>query len=171
MTEQTASRNTYEKPQNRSLRRKQAARVAAVQALYAQHFSPADMEAVVDALVERILEEHRQRQEADDEETALKELPERSLLLTLLESARQHERKINELVITSMGEKWKAERMGPLLEAILTIGVAELLAKRSRSPIIIINEYVDLTQQYFDDSEVSFINGILATIANTLRNE
>lgn len=164
-----AEAKTQKKPApNRSLRRKQAARLAAIRALFAGHFNPQEGQ-TIEALADELMATQQEAQAADDAETAFAELPERAMLVTLLESAQLHEPATAELIRDSMGEKWKAERMGPLLEAILRIAVAELMAKKDKNPGIVISEYVLLTEAYFDDAEVGFVNGILATMAKKLR--
>jgi N utilization substance protein B len=153
---------------NRSLRRKQASRLIAIRALYSKHFNENEAPQTIDALADELIASHQQASLADDE-TAFSEAPERAMLMTLLESAQQHETAAIALINESMGEKWGSERMGPLLEAILRIAIAELMAKKDRNLAIIISEYVLLTEAYFDDAEVGFVNGILATIAKKLR--
>lgn len=166
MSGNTAKKNAP----NRSLRRKQAARLAAIRALYAEHFGNTESASTIDAWADRLIAEQQDAIRNDDAETAFSEAPERAMLVTLLESARQHESAAQELIAGSMGEKWNAERMGPLLRAILHIAIAELMAKKDKNASIIISEYVLLTEAYFDDSEVSFVNGILAAIAKKLRD-
>lgn len=155
---------------NRSLRRKQAARLTAIRALYAGHFDDAAAGLTVDAWADQLIAAQQEAIQSDDAETAFTEAPERAMLVTLLESAQQHEAAMTELINACMGEKWTAGRMGPLLESILRVAVAELMAKKDRNPGIIISEYVNLTQAYFDEGEVSFVNGILSGIAKKLRD-
>lgn len=155
---------------NRSLRRKQAARLCAIRALYATHFNPAADAITVDAWADSLIASQQQAIALDDAETAFTEAPERAMLVTLLESAQLHESAADELLATSVGEKWGTERMGPLLQAILRVAIAELMAKKDRHASIVISEYVLLTEAYFDDTEVGFVNGILATIAKKLRD-
>lgn len=162
--------NAKPKPQNRSLRRKHASRIAAVQALYAEHYTERD-DVTLDAWVDGILSEHEEQAATGDDEIALADLPERALLLTLLESVEQHETAINTLIETSMSDSWSFERLGPLMRALLTIGIAEMMAKPDRAKEIIITEYVSLAEEYFDKDEISFIHAILDTIAHKLRQE
>jgi transcription antitermination protein NusB len=162
---------TQKKPApNRSLRRKQAARLIAIRALYAECFNEDELGLTVEAWADRLIADQQAAIARNDEETGFKEAPERAMLVTLLESAQQHDSACEELILTSLGEKWGADRLGPLLESILRIAVAELMAKKDKNPGIIISEYVLLTEAYFDDAEVGFVNGILATIAKKLRN-
>ena len=168
---ETPAKKPVKKPApNRSLRRKQAARLVAIRALYAEHFNDDEHSLTVDAWADKLIAAQQEAIHNDDEETAFSEAPERAMLVTLLESAGQHESVADELIAATMGEKWNAERMGPLLESILRVAIAELMAKKDRNASIIISEYVLLTEAYFDDSEVSFVNGILASIAKKLRD-
>lgn len=169
MTEPSPKPEAKKNPVNRSLKRKQASRLAAVNALYAAHFN--ETAPTLNARVEHIMEQARKAQETGDKETALKEMPERAMLLTLLESYEQHLPYIDTLIQESLSEKWSVERSGPLLRSILHVATAELLARKDKAPSIIISEYVALTEAYFDDNEVSFVNGILATISKKIRDE
>lgn len=164
----TAKESAAPKPVNRSLRRKQAARIIAIQALYAQHFNPESANGTVDKWADNLLQKQREASEANDVETSLKEAPERAMLITLLESAQLHAIAIQTYIHDSMGDKWKPERMGALMAAIISVAIAELLAKPDKNPAIIISEYVTLTESYGDDAEVSFVNGILANIAKKI---
>lgn len=167
MTETPAARRGS--APNKSLRRKSAARLSAIRSLYALHFAEGEAEVTIDAWADAILAQEQTSITENDDETALTDVPERALLVTLLEAERMNRVAIDGHIRGSMGEKWTAERLGPLLESILRIAIAEIIVKHERSPSIIINEYVGLTQAYFDDSEVGFINGILANIAKKLR--
>jgi transcription antitermination protein NusB len=170
MAEPTTQKPARKPAPNRSLRRKQAARLTAIRALYSRRFNEDAPAQTIDAWADSLIADQQEAIAVDDEETAFAEAPERAMLVTLLESAEQHEPAIGELIRDHMGEKWNSERMGPLLEAILRIAVAELMAKKDKTPNIIISEYVLLTEAYFDDNEVSFVNGILASIAKKLRD-
>lgn len=171
MAEPTPKTNAAKKPApNRSLRRKQAARLIAIRALFAECFNDEPLDLTIEAWADQLIASHQEAATSNDEETAFSETPERAMLVTLLESAQQHDSAAEELISESMGEKWGADRMGPLLESILRIAIAELMAKKDRNAAIIISEYVLLTEAYFDDAEVGFVNGILATIAKKLRD-
>lgn len=170
MTEPSAKKTPAKKPApNRSLRRKQAARLVAIRALFAECFNDEGHNLTIEAWADQLIANQQEASLNNDEETAFKEAPERAMLVTLLESAQQHDSAAEELMRNSMGEKWGTDRMGPLLESILRIAIAELMAKKDRNANIIISEYVQLTEAYFDDAEVGFVNGILATIAKKLR--
>ncbi|MCH2547620.1 MAG: hypothetical protein MK052_08435 [Alphaproteobacteria bacterium] len=157
---------TAKKPApNRSLRRKQAARLLAIRALYAGHFNTDPHTPTIEDWVDQLIADYQQASGNADDETTFSETPERAMLVTLLQSAQSHESSSTELLQASIGDKWNSERMGPLLESILRIAIAELLAKKDRNASIIISEYVLLTEAYFDDAEVGFVNGILASKA------
>lgn len=160
---------TKKKQPNESLRRKQASRLAAVQALYARHFSDVEAADTVDAWADDIVEKSRHAVKTGDAEMGFEAVPERALLLNLLESALAHEAAIDEWIRETTGERWETGRTGPLLSAILHIGVAELKARPDKDAGLIISEYVAITEQFFDDGEVGFVNGILAGIAQKIR--
>lgn len=154
---------------NPSLLRKHASRIAAVHALYSRNFTDAKTPETVHGWVDAVLEMAKFDLQSDEEERRFDVAPERALLLTLLESAMDHETAVTEKIETAMGEKWQADRTGPLLSAILHTAVAEMLARPDKNPTIIISEYVTITERYFDDGEIGFVNGILSTIANGLK--
>lgn len=154
------------KQPNRSLKRKIASRMAVINHLYAKHFEGENTKGLtIEALADRIMAEQKTRQTEKDD-IFLGEVPERALLIDLLETVQARESTIRELIVSSMGEKWNPDRLGPLLDGILLTAVAEIMLKPDRSPSITINEYVSLTQMYFDEADiVGFVNGILSTIA------
>ena len=157
------------KAPNASLLRKHASRIAAAHALYARNFAEEKTPETIAAWADSVLEMAKYDTKSDEEERRFDAQPERALLITLLESAVDHESAIAEQIEQAMGEKWQTERTGPLLYAILHTAVAELLARPDKNSTIIISEYVDITDRYFDEGEVGFVNGILSTISGALK--
>lgn len=166
---QKAPKAKDSKPKNLSVRRKQASRFAAVRALYAEHFIAEDVDVPLDERIEILLEAAGEARADPEDEGAITEAPERALLVAILESAKASAGRIHMLIEGSMGKEWKMERLGPLLHAVITAATAELIAKQDKNPGMIINEYIAITESYFDDGEVSFVNGILATISEKIR--
>ena len=151
---------------NRSLKRKSASRLAAVMALYRQHFRE-------EALKKGALQEETTLLHADqamNDELGLDDAPENALMMSLLEKATDAHDEIDALITDSLNEKWQKDRLGPLLESILHVAIAELMLKPADKNKIIMNEYVSLANEYYDDPELGFVNGILATIADKLHS-
>jgi len=69
--------------------------------------------------------------------------------------------------ISAFSQGWSIERINRVDLAILRLGVYELLLDKVPTGIVI-NEAVDLANQYSTDKAGSFINGILGNIARSL---
>ncbi len=166
----TQTSQSKKQPPNRSLLRKQVSRLVAIQAWYARHYSETELAETVSGWVDELIEANSAAEAAGDSELLANVPPERALLHTLLESALEHENATDELIETSMGERWKVERTGPLLMAILHIASAELHARPEKKEAVIIHEYVTLASEFYDESEVGFVNGILAKMTTRIRH-
>lgn len=60
-------------------------------------------------------------------------------------------------------EGWNMDRLGNTDQAILRIGIFELLYTDT-PPVVIINEAIELSKKYSDDSVRKMINGVLDKI-------
>ena len=56
----------------------------------------------------------------------------------------------------------------PLLKAILICGVAEILANKVDSPIII-NDYLNVAHGFYGQGEVNLVNAILDSVVSALK--
>ena len=61
-------------------------------------------------------------------------------------------------------EGWRWEQVGYVEKAILKVGVTEMLFIEEISPIIALNEAVELAKGLSTDAAGSFVNGVLGTI-------
>lgn len=66
---------------------------------------------------------------------------------------------------------WTVDRMPLVDRNVLRLAVAELLEPDGQPVGVIISEAVELAKRYSTDESGRFVNGILATIAGTLRPE
>lgn len=64
-------------------------------------------------------------------------------------------------VITDFSQNWRIERMGRVELALLRLAMYELLFADETPPKVIINEAIELSKQFGDDSSRGFVNGIL----------
>lgn len=72
-------------------------------------------------------------------------------------------------LIESVSEHWTVSRMPVIDRNILRIGLYEL--RTSDTPVaVILSEGVRLARTYSTEKSASFVNGILATLAKTLRD-
>jgi transcription antitermination factor NusB len=89
------------------------------------------------------------------------------LLNRIVEGVIENMPAIEETVKGSLSEKWKLERMSILLTSILECAVFEMLYSLPHKKIVIINEYVNLSKRFFEESEIGFVNAFLAGLINT----
>ncbi len=76
---------------------------------------------------------------------------------------------LNQKIANNLTDGWSMERRGSVLRAILRAGVYELMVFSDTPLKVILNEYVNITREYFDEKEVGFVNGILDKIAHEVR--
>ena len=92
----------------------------------------------------------------------------RSFFTKLVEGAWEEREKSDEMIGGALKSGWILERIEPVTRAILRAAFYELRATPTPSAVII-DEYINITRVFFDDTEVSFVNGILNTIAKKIR--
>lgn len=80
-----------------------------------------------------------------------------------------HENEINKLANKYL-DGWKIDRLGNTDKAILEIGIYELMYTETPN-IVCINEAVELSKSYSDDSVRKMINGVLDKILHEEINE
>lgn len=74
----------------------------------------------------------------------------------------------DEMIRETLKKGWSLERIEPVTKAILRAALYEL-SETQTPPAVIIDEYLNITRNFFDDAEVSFVNGVLNTIAQKIR--
>ena len=94
-----------------------------------------------------------------DEETYIREYT-----AHLLEGIATHRRKIDELIILH-AQGWDMDRMPAVDRNILRIAIYELLWSKEVPEKVAINEALELAKVLSTDDSVSYINGVLSTIA------
>ena len=76
-----------------------------------------------------------------------------------------HENEINELANKHMKD-WAIDRIDKTGEAILKIGIYEILYDEETPNIVAINEAIELAKKYSDDNVRKIINAVLDKINN-----
>ena len=142
--------------------RRQAARLAAVQALYQwQEGEHAPTEIIEQFLNVRTGEagEGGMRRDAD-----------RPLFKDVVEGTVAHKDELEQTVSAALAEDWTWKRVDRLVRAILLAGAYELLHRRDVPPRVAINEYVEIAHAFYDQGEPSFINSVLDRVARQARS-
>ena len=144
---------------NPSLQRKSAARVAAVQCVYARIISDAPLlpHAQISELKAR-LKNNKNEQKLT---LGLPLEPNYPLATAIVEGTLQFEDDIDGRINQHLSAEWTRERMSKLLIAILQCAIFELFFYKSAKHKVIIDEYTRLTSRFFADAEVNFVHGIL----------
>jgi len=72
-------------------------------------------------------------------------------------------------VISRLAVGWTIERMPTMDRLVLEIGVYELAHRPDVPTAVVLNEAVELANQYSTDDSGRFVNGVLAAAATELR--
>jgi N utilization substance protein B len=76
---------------------------------------------------------------------------------------------IDVAISSKLNEKWKLSRLDATLRAILRCASFEMLNMKDIPAIVVIDEYVGLAREFFDDRETKFINAALDKMAREHR--
>ncbi|HEY4819194.1 MAG TPA: transcription antitermination factor NusB [Xanthobacteraceae bacterium] len=142
--------------------RRQAARLAAVQALYqwqeGEH-APAE-----------IIEQFLNVRTGEAGEGGMRRDADRPLFKDVVEGTVAHKDELEQTVSAALAEDWTWKRVDRLVRAILLAGAYELLHRRDVPPRVAINEYVEIAHAFYDQGEPSFINSVLDRVARQARS-
>lgn len=140
-----------------------AARLAAVQALYQMDIGGTG---VLEVVAE--YEEHRLGQELDGD-TYLKADP--SWFRSIVAGVVRDQQKIDPVIRASLLESWPLSRIDSTLRAILRAGTFEILDRKDVPVAVIVTEYVEIAQAFFEGEESKIVNAVLDRIAKQVRGE
>lgn len=73
-------------------------------------------------------------------------------------------------MIESVAEHWSVARMPVIDRNVIRIGLYELLSEPETPTAVVVSEAVRLAQTYSTEKSASFVNGVLATLAKTIRD-
>jgi N utilization substance protein B len=142
--------------------RRQAARLAAVQALYQwQEGEHAPAEIIDQFLSVRTGEtgEGGMRRDAD-----------RPLFKDVVEGTVAHKDTLEQMVSGALAEGWTWARVDRLVRAILLAGAYELVHRSDVPPKVAINEYVEIAHAFYGQGEPNFVNSVLDRVARQARS-
>ncbi|RMD95557.1 MAG: transcription antitermination factor NusB [Alphaproteobacteria bacterium] len=146
-------------------RRKSAARLHAVQALYQMEQAGQTVDQVVREFLDyrfgRPLEEGGDElAEADPE-----------LFTALVEEAVNQQARIDQMTDRALVAKWPIDRIDPTLRALFRAAGAELVLAGT-PPRVVISEFVDVARAFFPEGrESKFVNAVLDHMAREAQPE
>lgn len=98
------------------------------------------------------------------------EKPDMRFMQKRFKSACNNGNLISGYIIDGLQSGWTIERIDPVLYAILFVATDEMLYAAQDTPMeILVKEYADLTADFFDKSETSFVNAYLNDLKLKLR--
>ncbi|MBB4264835.1 transcription antitermination factor NusB [Roseospira visakhapatnamensis] len=154
-----------------SARRRSAARLAAVQTLYATDSGGGDLGVVLrDVLEGRLAGEALVDIPDPDGVLEPREVHETlvpvdtDLLIRLARGADAERGRLDEIIDASLSGDWVANRLEHVLRAILRVAVYELTEISDIPPRVSISEYVDLARAFYEGPEVKLVNAVLDRI-------
>jgi N utilization substance protein B len=141
-------------------RRRSAARLAAVQAIYEMELA----EAPIDPLLGTFLAD---RWYQGSERGAMAE-PDADLLMRGVAARRDS---LDTTIDGALSGGLKIDRLEALLRAILRAGAYELSARREVPTKVVINEYVNVAHAFYAGKEPALVNAVLDRLASAMRGE
>jgi transcription antitermination protein NusB len=141
--------------------RRAGARLAAVQALYqAEQTGQTGQDVIADFLSDRLGlgPEGIPIDEADPD-----------LFKDVVSGVVERRMEIDAAITARLAKGWRMERLDATTRAILRGAVYELYARHDLTAPMILDAYVSLAGDFFEDTETGFINGVLDKIATDLR--
>jgi len=142
--------------------RRQAARLAAVQALYQWQEGqdqPAD-----------IIEQFLSVRKGEAGEGGMRRDADKPLFKDVVEGTASHKDELEKTVASALAENWTWGRIDRLVRAILLAGAYELVHRRDVPPKVAINEYVEIAHAFYDQGEPNFVNSVLDRVARQARS-
>ena len=143
-------------------RRRRAARLAAVQALYQLELNPGlGAESVV-----REFANHRLGQPIDEEHYGDAD---EVLFAEIVRGVAKDRDRLDEAIAASLTEEWPLARLETILRLLLEAGAFEIVHRPDIPPRVTMSEYVGIAHAFFEGRQPGLANGVLDHLARTLR--
>ncbi|TPE61079.1 transcription antitermination factor NusB [Sandaracinobacter neustonicus] len=143
-------------------RRRSAARLAAVQALY-QHASASTPQAKLIAE----FHDHRLGAEVEGEQLSAADQP---FFDDLVSGTLARLDELDALIAQFLGAGWSLDRLDRLMLQILRGGAYELLARPDVPRAAVVSEYVDVAHAFYEKREAGFVNALLDRLGRSVRD-
>lgn len=159
-------------------RRRSAARLAAVQALYEMDMAGAEADEVLEEFLQNRwrhgaagddAEETAPRGGEDTPDAAAMTEPDNEFLGDLVHGVSTRRQELDGLIAQALSGERTVDRLETLLRVILRGGAYELSSKPDVPATVVINEYLDVAHAFFDAKGVGLVNGVLDRLAHNLR--
>lgn len=142
--------------------RRQAARLAAVQALYQWQEGEHGTAEIIDQFL------NVRRVEAG--EGGMRRDADQPLFRDVVEGTVARKEELEQILVGALGADWTWGRIDRLVRAILMAGAYELLHRKDVPARVAINEYVEIAHAFYDQGEQNFVNSVLDRVARQSRS-
>ena len=142
-------------------RRRTAARLAAVQALYQIDLTDATARGVVSEF-----KRHRLDGKGEDE---IFGKADQALFTELVDGITTRIADLDAQIVTALTTDWTIDRLEIILRAILRAGTYELMVSLDVPARVAISEYMEIAHSFYAGKEPGLVNGVLDRLAKTLR--
>lgn len=142
--------------------RRAGARLAAVQALYEMEQTEKSARATIRDFMEDRLgigPDGAPIEEADPD-----------LFKSIVNAVVEHQARIDNAILGRLAEGWKLTRLDATMRALLRAGAAEFIQHQELSDAVILDEYVSLAHDFFEESDAKFANAVLQNVGKDLRS-
>lgn len=141
--------------------RRAGARLAAVQALYEMEQTEKSARATIRDFMEDRLGLGPDGTPIEDADP--------DLFKSIVNAVVENQAKIDNAILARLAEGWKLTRLDATMRALLRAGGAEFIAHQELSDAVILDEYVSLAHDFFEDTDAKFANALLQNIGRDLR--
>lgn len=141
--------------------RRAGARLAAVQALYEMDQTEKSARATIRDFMEDRLglgPDGQPIEEADPD-----------LFKSIVNAVVEHQARIDNAILGRLAKGWKLTRLDTTMRALLRAAGAEFIAHPELSEAVILDEYVSLAHDFFEETDAKFANAVLQNIGHDLR--
>jgi len=143
---------------NPKLRR--VSRLSAVQALYQMDVSGTPHKVVI--------KEFRDHRFGHKDEPGMVHADE-PFFEDIMDGVVTHQADIDGAVETQLSDKWPLRRLDATLRALLRSATYEIMRRPDVPALVIINEYMAISTEFFSGKEPGIVNGVLDKIAKNVR--
>lgn len=155
----------------RIARRRSAARLAAVQALYQIDITGAPPDSIIRDILARRIADLALTEDTEGEREVPVPLmePDASLFSVVVHAAVTHTRDIDLMIDRALSAEWNPERLETIVRCILRAGISELLERLDVPVRVVISEYVDVAHAFYSGAEPGLVNAVLDRLSRHLR--
>ncbi len=147
----------------RQANKRGAARLAAVQALY-------QMDVVGSGVLETAAEYETYRLGKELDGSTYREA-DAQWFRAILSGVVESQKTIDPVIRKALTDDWPLSRLDSTLRAILRAGVYELMHRKDVPVAVIVTEYVDIANAFYEEEEPRLVNAVLDRVARGQRGE